>query len=35
MELNEFRRPLPMSMAELREVFGTDTPDFVIVSGDA
>lgn len=28
------RRPLPMSMRELRE-YGYDTPDFVLVTGDA
>ncbi len=27
--------PLPMSKRELMDVFGTDTPDFVIVTGDA
>ncbi|MBQ2518110.1 MAG: YgiQ family radical SAM protein, partial [Clostridia bacterium] len=29
------RKPLPMTGAELYEVFGVETPDFVIVTGDA
>ena len=35
MELEGFRCALPMNRAELNEAFGTDTPDFVIVTGDA
>jgi len=35
MDLLEYRQPLPMSTAELNEVFGVDVPDFVIVTGDA
>ena len=31
----EMRKPLPMTGAELYEVFGVETPDFVIVTGDA
>ena len=35
MELTGYRLPLPMSRAELSQVFGTDEPDFIIVTGDA
>ena len=35
MDLREYRQALPMNKRELNDVFGTDTPDFVIVSGDA
>ena len=30
-----YRLPLPMSVRELKTVFGVETPDFVIVTGDA
>jgi uncharacterized radical SAM protein YgiQ len=35
MDLQEFRKPLPMTRAELKESFGVEEPDFVIVTGDA
>ncbi len=35
MELEGIRLPLPMSRAELKEYFGADEPDFVLVTGDA
>lgn len=33
--ISDYRKALPMNTVELREIFGVDTPDFVIVSGDA
>ena len=35
MDLTDYRKPLPMSVKELENMFGVTTPDFVIVSGDA
>ena len=35
MNISDYRKALPMNTVELREIFGVDTPDFVIVSGDA
>ena len=35
MDLTEYRQALPMTPAELTLQFGVDTPDFIIVSGDA
>ena len=35
MDLTEYRQALPMTPAELTFQFGVDTPDFIIVSGDA
>ena len=35
MDVTRYRQTLPMNKRELNEVFGVDTPDFVIVSGDA
>ncbi|MBR4658163.1 MAG: YgiQ family radical SAM protein [Clostridia bacterium] len=35
MDPAKYRLPLPMSARELKEIFGADEPDFVIVTGDA
>ena len=35
MDPTAYRQALPMNRKELRDVFGTDVPDFVIVTGDA